>query len=72
MITSFFISVAFNWYLYYLLGYAICLRRLYETQEEVEVVEVKTIAADPVERPPLQRFEAADSLTKKTGLELRN
>lgn len=31
MVCSFFISVAFQHYIYYLLGYAICLHRLYET-----------------------------------------
>src|ERR1051325_7240174 len=33
IITSFFISVAFNWNLYYLVCFAICLRRLYELTE---------------------------------------
>jgi O-antigen ligase len=32
MIASFFASVAFLWYVYYLIAYAICLRRLYESQ----------------------------------------
>lgn len=68
MITSFFISVAFNWYLYYLVGYAICLRRLYETQEQ----KATAAAAAVVKRPPLQEVGAADSLTNSTGLELQN
>ncbi len=32
MIASFFASVAFVWYAYYLIAYAICLRRLYEME----------------------------------------
>jgi O-antigen ligase len=31
MIASFFASVAYLWYVYYLVGYAICVNRLYET-----------------------------------------
>jgi O-antigen ligase len=31
MIASFFASVAYLWYVYYLVGYAICVSRLYET-----------------------------------------
>ena len=31
MVCSFFASVAFLWYIYYLVGYSICLRRLYES-----------------------------------------
>jgi O-antigen ligase len=33
MVASFFSSVAYLWYLYYLVGYAICLRRLYEASQ---------------------------------------
>lgn len=32
MVSSFFLSVAFGWYVYYLVGYAVCLRRLYEAR----------------------------------------
>lgn len=30
MVSSFFSSAAFAWYIYYLVGYAVCLRRVYE------------------------------------------
>jgi O-antigen ligase len=33
MVSSFFASVAYVWYIYYLVGYAICLRRLYDTSK---------------------------------------
>jgi hypothetical protein len=40
MVSSFFLSVAFNWYVFLLVGYAVCLRRLYESQTgKVVVVE---------------------------------
>jgi O-antigen ligase len=42
MVSSFFLSVAYFWYPYYLAGYAICLRRLYESETgKVVVVESK-------------------------------
>lgn len=36
MVSSFFGSVAFQWYVYYLVGYAIALRRIYATSDDVE------------------------------------
>jgi putative inorganic carbon (hco3(-)) transporter len=38
MVSSFFLSVAYLWYIYYLVGFAICLRRLYEAETGVPVV----------------------------------
>lgn len=32
LVSSFFASVAYLWYVYYLVGYAVCLRRLYEAE----------------------------------------
>jgi O-antigen ligase len=32
LISSFFLSVAYVWYIYYLVAYAVCLRRLYESE----------------------------------------
>jgi O-antigen ligase len=32
LISSFFLSVAYVWYVFYLVGYAVCLRRLYESE----------------------------------------
>jgi putative inorganic carbon (hco3(-)) transporter len=37
MISSFFLSVAFLWYVYYVAGYAICLSRLYDASSDGEV-----------------------------------
>lgn len=40
MVCSFFASVAYLWYVFYLVGYAVCLRRLYESETgRVVVVE---------------------------------
>jgi O-antigen ligase len=54
MVSSFFLSVAYFWYAYYLVGYAVCLRRLYEAETGQEVVvesrkdrKRKAIAAAP-------------------------
>lgn len=38
MVSSFFLSVAFIWYVFYLVGYAVCLRRLYESETGKAVV----------------------------------
>jgi len=38
MVSSFFASVAYLWYVYYLVGYAVCLRRLYEAETGKEIV----------------------------------
>lgn len=55
MVSSFFLSVAYFWYAYYLVGYAVCLRRLYEAETGKEVVvesrrdrKRKAIAAAPL------------------------
>jgi O-antigen ligase len=40
MVSSFFLSVAYSWYVFYLVGFAVCLRRLYESETgKVVVVE---------------------------------
>jgi len=38
MVCSFFASVAYLWYVYYLVAYAVCLRRLYESETGKVVV----------------------------------
>jgi O-antigen ligase len=38
MVASFFASVAYLWYVYYLVAYAVCLRRIYESETGKEVV----------------------------------
>ncbi len=48
MVSSFFASVAFLWYLYYVVGYAIVLRRLYEA---TEAKELAAQAPDPATAP---------------------
>lgn len=34
MVCSFFASVAYQWYVYYLVGYSVCLRRLYRAEQK--------------------------------------
>ncbi len=43
MVTSFFASVAYLWYIYYLVAYAVCLRRLYEGVTRQEKPAPQTI-----------------------------
>ena len=52
MVTSFFASVAFQWYAYYLVAYAICLHRLIETSDAAESVEVRDEYALPLRNRP--------------------
>jgi len=37
MVSSFFASVAFLWYVYYLVGYAVCLRRIFESSNPEKI-----------------------------------
>jgi len=48
MVSSFFASVAFLWYAYYLVGYAICLKRLYAAGT---VPKAEPVITDPLQRP---------------------
>lgn len=42
MVSSFFASVAYLWYVYYLVAYAVCLRRLYEAETgKLVIVETR-------------------------------
>jgi hypothetical protein len=51
MVCSFFASVAYLWYVYYLVGYAVCLRRLYESETGKAVVLENQPKESPVSFP---------------------
>ena len=36
MVSSFFASVAYNWFIYYLIAYAVAFRRIYSVEREKE------------------------------------
>lgn len=58
MVSSFFVSVAYQWYIYYLIGYAVCLRRLYRTRPDTDIEPVRpfmTAAAAPEFSPGRSR-----------------
>jgi putative inorganic carbon (hco3(-)) transporter len=57
LVTSFFASVAYLWYVYYLVGYAVCLRRLYESETGRAVVSEKREAKES--KKPGRRQPAA-------------
>jgi O-antigen ligase len=48
MVASFFAAVAYQWYVYYLVGYAICLRRIYYLQESKKISETSPPNSIPV------------------------
>ena len=46
MVSSFFASVAYQWYIYYLVGYAVCLRRMYDaSRPEAELEDAGAASA---------------------------
>ena len=46
MISSFFASVAYVWYIYYLIAYAIAFRRSYRIEKEAEMKNGSTLNGD--------------------------
>lgn len=46
MVSSFFVSVAYNWYAYYLIAYAVAFRRIYRLEGEGPVRHVSSPPAD--------------------------
>jgi O-antigen ligase len=52
MTTSFFASVAYQWYIYYLVGYALCLRRIYRAQAGPAPEPVAEVKAPDLIAPP--------------------
>ena len=43
MVASFFASVAYLWYIYYLVAYAVCLRRIYDSTVEQEMATTSPV-----------------------------
>jgi hypothetical protein len=43
MVSSFFVSVAYNWFIYYLIAYAVAFRRIYQIEKGVKEVESKSL-----------------------------
>jgi O-antigen ligase len=65
MVCSFFASVAYQWYVYYLVGYSVCLRRLYKAEKKA--AEERAVLAE--EREGIQRArEEAPALPEKESL----
>lgn len=60
MITSFFLSVAFLWYVFYLVGYAVCARRIHESLTGSPIVVES--------RKARKRKAQIDSLLENGGL----
>jgi hypothetical protein len=51
MVASFFASVAYLWYIYYLVAYAVCLRRIYDSAVERDVATVSALNHNSPNRP---------------------
>ena len=59
MVSSFFASVAYLWYVYYLVAYAVCFRRIYESTTGREVVIEKRKQSREVAAPSIGESRAA-------------
>jgi putative inorganic carbon (hco3(-)) transporter len=68
MIGSFFASVAYLWYIYYLVGYSICLRRMYQMDEELGAKasssEADDVAMGGPERMPGSALSDAEAVLR--------
>jgi len=62
MIASFFLSVAFLWYAYYLVGYAVVLRRLGERSGFSSLGSAKPVTNSGSSAPRVQQVMARDSV----------
>ncbi|MGH9941908.1 MAG: O-antigen ligase family protein, partial [Pyrinomonadaceae bacterium] len=58
MVSGFFASVAYQWYAYYLVGYAVCLRRMYEADERTSTEITAQAASPPVADQHVGRHHA--------------
>lgn len=61
MVSSFFLSVAYVWYVYYLVAFAVCLRRLYEAETGRAVVVERRKERKKKKREERQGFVAVAS-----------
>ena len=50
MVSSFFAAVAYNWYIYYLIAYAIAFRRIYQIENNVNGDEERPFLSDAISR----------------------
>lgn len=63
MIGSFFGAIAYQWYVYYLVGYAVALRRIYATTGEVEAEASKVVgpsSASQIDDAPAAEVEGGN------------
>jgi len=70
MVSSFFGAIAYHWYVYYLVGYAVALRRIYATTGEVEAEDPKAEGLKVEGAPPADETAtpaAAGREVKNTG-----
>jgi O-antigen ligase len=67
MVSTFFLSVAYLWYVYYLVAYAVCLRRMYESETgRVVVLEKHRLRKRASERSRLTSLASGDGETVTT------
>jgi hypothetical protein len=68
MISSFFASVAYLWYVYYLVGYAVCLERIYsnERAKQESAARAASTESETNARPELEETGEGESVETET------
>jgi hypothetical protein len=51
MISSFFGSVAYQWYIYYPIAFAVCLRRIYQNEQREGISLIEENDLSPYTKP---------------------
>jgi len=66
MIGSFFGAIAYQWYVYYLVGFAVALRRVYATTDEVKEVSTSELGGEP-DASPVRAGEGLEAAAPTAG-----
>jgi putative inorganic carbon (HCO3(-)) transporter len=69
MVSSFFASVAYSFYVYYLVGYAVALRRLYEAERAEETARATNASFNEASHADADEFDDGDRATTHDGAE---
>jgi len=70
MVVSFFASVAYLWYAYYLVAYAVCLRRIYaNAAEDAVIAPAKTAATSS---PLIRSFAVEETEMTTPSINVRS
>jgi hypothetical protein len=66
-VSSFFASVAYQWYVYYLVGYAVALRRIYQASPEALAAANLATAQLAPDNNPREKVHAGTMSNKEAA-----